>query len=591
MSATRARRIPGVLRLALGVWVVTAVSASVASPAPQNPLVIHRVEVDEAAGQIEISGVEFGSAEPLVTLEGIPVGVVSHDETDIVIALPAGTTPGTYRLKVAKGNGPGDRDVFEFTIGPEGPQGPQGVPGPQGPQGETGAQGDPGIQGPPGPAGPQGGPGPAGPQGATGPQGPDGPAGPTGPQGPQGPMGPQGPQGPQGQTGAQGPPGTVPTVMCPAGHALQGINADGTPVCVPLAPNPGSTLTTLDSAGFLGAYSSVTIGADGLGLISYYDSTNQNLKVAHCSNVACTSATITTLDSAGDVGVYTSITIGADGLGLISYYDQSNSDLKVAHCSNTACTAATFATVDSAADVGIHDSITIGADGLGLISYYASIPNFDLKVAHCNNAACTSATITTLDSAGDVGPYTSITTGADGLGLISYYDQTNQNLKVAHCSNAACTSATLTTLDGGAGFAGLFTSITIGADGLGLVGYYDQTNGDLKVAHCNDAACTSATLAAIDSVGNVGLESSITIGGDGLGLISYYDVTNTDLRVAHCANAACSSAASTTLDSAGIKGRFTSITTGLDGLGLISYFDQTNADLRVAHCGTAACTP
>ena len=68
---------------------------------------------------------------------------------------------------------------------------------------------------------------------------------------------------------------------------------------------PGLTLTTLDGPGNVGQYTSVTIGADGLGLISYYDATNGDLKVAHCSNVACTAATLTTLDSAGDVGQYT----------------------------------------------------------------------------------------------------------------------------------------------------------------------------------------------------------------------------------------------------------------------------------------------
>ena len=43
--------------------------------------------------------------------------------------------------------------------------------------------------------------------------------------------------------------------------------------------------------------------------------TNNSLKVAHCSNIACTSATTATLDSAGQVGVSTSVTIGVDGLG------------------------------------------------------------------------------------------------------------------------------------------------------------------------------------------------------------------------------------------------------------------------------------
>ena len=122
-------------------------------------------------------------------------------------------------------------------------------------------------------------------------------------------------------------------------------------------------------------------------LVSYYDGTNGDLKVAHCDNTACTSATTSTLDSDGDVGYDTSITIGADGLGMISYRDFTNDDLKVAHCSDTACTSATLSTLDSAGDVGGHTSITIGADGLGLISYYDST-NDDLKVAHCENTFC-----------------------------------------------------------------------------------------------------------------------------------------------------------------------------------------------------------
>jgi hypothetical protein len=36
----------------------------------------------------------------------------------------------------------------------------------------------------------------------------------------------------------------------------------------------------------------------------------------------------------GSVGYYTSVTIGVDGLGLISYYDSTNDDLRVAHLSN-----------------------------------------------------------------------------------------------------------------------------------------------------------------------------------------------------------------------------------------------------------------
>jgi hypothetical protein len=43
----------------------------------------------------------------------------------------------------------------------------------------------------------------------------------------------------------------------------------------------GLALTTLDGLGNIGQYTSVTIGADRLGLISYHDVTNRNHKEAH----------------------------------------------------------------------------------------------------------------------------------------------------------------------------------------------------------------------------------------------------------------------------------------------------------------------
>ena len=158
------------------------------------------------------------------------------------------------------------------------------------------------------------------------------------------------------------------------------------------------------------------------------------------SDASCSTRINTTIDSVGNVGQYTSITIGADGYPVISYYDDTNSHLKVAKCGNASCFVGnTLTAVDSGTDGGYNNSsITIGADGYPLISYY-DYNNHTLKIAKCGNASCSSGnTLTTVDSAAYVGQYTSITIGADGYPVISYYDNTNHTLKVAKCANQYC---------------------------------------------------------------------------------------------------------------------------------------------------------
>jgi hypothetical protein len=149
-------------------------------------------------------------------------------------------------------------------------------------------------------------------------------------------------------------------------------------------------------------------------------------------------------------------------------------------------------TVDDPANiVGSYTSIAIGTDGLPVISYFDGDAGA-LKVAKCVNAACTGAsTITTVDNpVSNVGYYTSIAIGDDGLPVISYYDFTGGTLKVAKCVNAACTGvSTITTVDDPANSVGSYTSIAVGADGFPVISYQDATAGALKVAKCGTRTC------------------------------------------------------------------------------------------------------
>ena len=70
---------------------------------------------------------------------------------------------------------------------------------------------------------------------------------------------------------------------------------------VPPAPGGGAARYTTRSCGAVGLYTSVAIGTDNNPVISYYDKTTADLKVAHCNDLACSGAALAALDIAGDV--------------------------------------------------------------------------------------------------------------------------------------------------------------------------------------------------------------------------------------------------------------------------------------------------
>jgi hypothetical protein len=283
-------------------------------------------------------------------------------------------------------------------------------------------------------------------------------------------------------------------------------------------------------------------------------------------------------------------------LPVISYRDSTANALKVARCNNPACTgAATITTLDDLVGITPFDtSIDIGTDGLPVISYSDTAAGA-LKVARCNNPACTGAATLSIvdDPANSVGFSSSIAIGADGLPVISYRDNTAGALKVARCNNAACTgAATITTVDDPANDVGSNSSIAIGFLGRPVISYRDATANALKVARCSNAACTgAATITTVDDPDNsVGSDSSIAF-ANGRPIISYRDVTAGALKLARCNDSACSGAATITTvdDPVNEVGFNSSIAIGADGLPVISYFDVTAGALKVAKCATETC--
>jgi hypothetical protein len=366
--------------------------------------------------------------------------------------------------------------------------------------------------------------------------------------------------------------------------------AEASPRAYPGEACGAPLVVALDTAGTVGDHASVAIGVDGLPVIAYRDGGNGDLKVLHCGNEACTGGNqATTVDSPGgaSVGTDASIAIGADGLPVVAYKDTTAFDLKILHCGNVACTAGNVATsVETGpANVGSDTSIAIGLDGLPLVSY-VDVTNADLKVLHCGNAACTSGNSAVVADPGPVGADTdtSLAIGADDLPVISFYDADDGDLAILHCTNASCSAGTVASPDT-EDWVGDFASLAIGTDGLPVVSYRDGTAGGLSVLHCGNAACTSGNLITpVDLTASpLGYDTSIAVGAEGFPVVSYFDGATNDLKVLRCGSVDCATGnEALTLDATGSVGRQTAIVLGADGLPVIAYFDESNGDLKLA---------
>lgn len=395
----------------------------------------------------------------------------------------------------------------------------------------------------------------------------------------------------QGNVGIQGNLITTGTVE----STLDGFKfPDGSIQTTAAGQRPGYSYTNLDSDS--GGLESATIGIDGLPVVVYQTSattTDAYLKVAHCNDLACRSIDTSVIQSPSSGGLLNyefhsaSIAIGASGFPIISYTDNQYEDLILAICGNESCSSVITTTVDTSGNQ-FDASIAVGADGLPIISYESHDNSNQAwrKVAHCNDANCTNPTLTVIDST--VGGSSDFAIGADGSPIISYYSNgTSPNslvLKVAICNNLACTSATTkdveTFSDTSSAYYQLQSSIAIGVDGMPIIAYTKTTSSGssipLWVSHCSTITCTGTTTTT--NIG-IGPNPSMAIGSDGMPIISY------DSGITHCSNITCSSF--TTIDNLP-NILEPSLVIGVDGLPLVA---SDAYGFGVMHCSNRFCVP
>jgi hypothetical protein len=285
--------------------------------------------------------------------------------------------------------------------------------------------------------------------------------------------------------------------------------------------------------------------------------------------------TTSTVDDQGIRGAYSSIT-QHQNLILISYHDTLTKALHFVKSTDLGESWFQSIPVDTIGQTGLFTSITSPEENTLYISYQdATAPERKLKMAKSTDAGSTFTT-KVIDDTGSTGYHSSAHADEQDI-YISYYDSTNGDLKLAKSTDAGSTF-TLKAVDS-TGDVGQHSSIKSVHDAV-YISYYDSTNGDLKLAKSTDAGSTF-TLSTIDSVADVGKYTSMGVVGDGTIHISYYDSTNGDLKFAKSTD----SGVSFNIVTVDIENNV-GIASSLESLDaqtiLISYADQTGGNLRSA---------
>ena len=196
---------------------------------------------------------------------------------------------------------------------------------------------------------------------------------------------------------------------------------------------------------------SVAIGSNGLPIIAYARDgfgvmVDRQLRITYCTDPMCLFTLEYILDESAtiyDNGLNsTNVTIGSDGLPLITYYDQ-NGKLKVAHCTVVDCSEVLIQTLEV---FGQENSgglgVVIGSNGLPIISHYN--PNVgSLRLTQCLDVNCSSNVGNRVLNDGDIGKNSNIVIRDNKLPMISYYNTSDNSLELLLCYDENCAPKTI----------------------------------------------------------------------------------------------------------------------------------------------------
>lgn len=299
--------------------------------------------------------------------------------------------------------------------------------------------------------------------------------------------------------------------------------SDGTNADLKFAAYNGTNWSTetVDSAGSVGRFCSIFGAWTNYSLpsyyavgISYYDATNDNLKIASRGGSSWNISVVE--DTANADGRYTDFVINNEDRWHVSYYDTDAGALRHAERGNPWTTEV----VDSGGITGSSTSIA-SIDWVGLAIAYAN--STGLQYATGTKTTGWNWSLSTVDATAGAGTYASLKIKG-GDPYISY--RAGTDVKYAYDTGTGWSIDTVTTHTTDS--VGMFTSLDFDSGGNPHIVYYNSTKGDLEYSYYDGSNWVHQT---IDSVNDVGPYASLVMHGD-TPHISYHDLTVGDLKYA-----------------------------------------------------------
>jgi len=265
----------------------------------------------------------------------------------------------------------------------------------------------------------------------------------------------------------------------------------------------------IDTPGDIGQYASVAVDpSSGVTYVSYYDATNQRLRLARSDGLGPEDCgpndewSCHTVDSGADVGKYSSIAVNPQTREIgIAYHDATNGNLKYLRFENPRLLVHNIYTIDKGIEgvskTGLHTSLTFSDEGKPFIAYYfenpAGVDALRFAYYSVTNGNCGYGYMVnkwrcdTIISGEGMGQYPSLVVRNNWDFHISFYNGSSAELWYARPveGNGNCaldfTDMTCYGVAGG-NDVGRYSSLYLDSAGDFHIAYYDATDKKLMYA-------------------------------------------------------------------------------------------------------------